>query len=481
MVSCDKKQTFHECELNILREAVDKIETSEGSKMVKNPDVQRMISIVEDFLRNKELICYGGTAINNILPEHDQFYNKNVDLPDYDFFSKNALDNAKELADIYVKAGYEEVEAKSGMHPGTFKVFVNFVPIADITYLVDEIYDAIKKEAIEINGIFYTPPDYLRMSMYLELSRPKGDVSRWEKVLKRLTLLNKYYPLEGHKCDNQTIQRSLSNKNIDGKLLFEKLRQILVNQGVIFFGSMAVSVLTNTSGKKHQKINNIPDFDVLAIEPQRIATVVKERLKYLGLRDVKIHHNTSIGEVISEHYELKINGETVLMIYKPLACHSYNVVHYKNMDIKIATIDTMLSFYLAFLYSKRPYYNPDRIVCLATELFNIQRQNRLSQKGLLKRFTIDCYGKQETLDDIRGQKTQKFKELKNKRGTREYEKYFLKYLPNEKKRTKRTTRTTRTRKVKHVRKQKKTKKNSKNVKHARTRRRSHKHKKRSKR
>ena len=470
MVKCDKKQSFHECELNILRDAVDKIETSEGTKMVKNPDVQRMISIVEDFLRKKELICYGGTAINNILPEHDQFYNKNVDLPDYDFFSKNALDNAKELADIYVKEGYEEVEAKSGMHPGTYKVFVNFVPIADITYLVDEIYDAIKKEAIEINGIFYTPPDYLRMSMYLELSRPKGDVSRWEKVLKRLTLLNKYYPLEGFKCDKQITQRKMSNKRIDSDLLFNKLREILVNQGVIFFGSMAVSVLTNTSGKQHKKINKIPDFDVLAIEPQRIANVVKDRLKYLGLMGVTIKHNTSIGEVISEHYEIRVNGETVIMIYKPLACHSYNVVHYKNMAIKIATIDTMLSFYLAFLYSKRPYYNPDRIVCLATDLFNIQKTNRLSQKGLLKRFTIDCYGKQETLDDIRGHKTQKFKELKNKRGTREYEKYFLKYLPNEKKGTnpnktkKRPKKTKRVRKSKSKRRKNKTHKNkNKNI------------------
>ena len=109
MINCDKKQSFDECELSILRNAVDKIETIEGSRIVHNPDVQRMISIVEDYLRKKELICYGGTAINNILPEHDQFYNKNVNLPDYDFFSKDALKNAKELADIFVNEGYEEV------------------------------------------------------------------------------------------------------------------------------------------------------------------------------------------------------------------------------------------------------------------------------------------------------------------------------------------------------------------------------------
>ena len=28
-------------------------------------------------------------------------------------------------------------------------------------------------------------------------SRPDGDISRWEKVLKRLSLLNKHYPMKG--------------------------------------------------------------------------------------------------------------------------------------------------------------------------------------------------------------------------------------------------------------------------------------------
>ena len=47
-------------------------------------------------------ICYGGTAINNILPINDQFYDKSVELPDYDF-SPQPLKDAKKLADIYFK------------------------------------------------------------------------------------------------------------------------------------------------------------------------------------------------------------------------------------------------------------------------------------------------------------------------------------------------------------------------------------------
>jgi len=428
MTKCEKGLSFEDCELTILRNAVDEIENVEGTKMVKDPDVQKMIHIVEDFIRNKELICYGGTAINNILPEHDQFYNKSTDIPDYDFFTITPLDDAKQLADIFAKQGYTEVEAKAGAHYGTFKVFVNFVGIADITMLVPEIFNAIKKEAIRIDGILYTPPDYLRMSMYLELSRPKGDVSRWVKVLKRLTLLNKYYPLRGINCKSQHIQRKISDPNIDTEGLFVALRKILVNEGAVFFGSMAITVIKNTTGKK-KKIPQIPDFEILSKDPKRLATIVKENLRRYGLEDVKIIKRNGIGEIISPHYEITIYGDTALMIYEPMACHSYNVVHYKNMKIRIATIDTMLSFYLAFLYSKRPYYEPDRIVCLATDLFEIQKHNRLSQKGLLKRFSLTCIGKQETLEDMRSHKSKTFKQLANKKGTIEYDMYFLKYVP----------------------------------------------------
>ena len=105
----------------------------------------------------------------------------------------------------------------------------------------------------------------------------------------------------------------------------------------------------------------------------------------------------------------------------------------KNINLgKIATIDTMLSFYLAFTYVNRPYYDPNRIICMAEYLFKVQQYNRLSQKGLLKRFSISCYGKQLTLEGIREEKAKKFKELSNKRNGKEWEYHFLKYDPSKK-------------------------------------------------
>ena len=62
-------------------------------------------------------------------------------------------------------------------------------------------------------------------------------------------------------------------------------------------------------------------------------------------------------------------------------------------------------------------------------LFKVQQKNRLKQKGLLKRFSIDCYGEQTTLEKMRAEKIEKYKELKDKKGSREYEWFFLRYIP----------------------------------------------------
>ena len=429
-MSYDDK-SYNEKELAILRKAIDAAEKRTSRKIAGSPEIENIINIVEAFLRKEKLICYGGTAINNILPSEDQFYDKSIEIPDYDFFSNDALNDAKKLADIYTEKGFDEVEAKSGVHKGTYKVFVNYIPVADITQLELELYNNIKRDAISVAGILYTPPNYLRMSMYLELSRPKGDVSRWEKVLKRLTLLNKNYPLQGYKCNEQIFQRSLEDMSEeDSDNIYNVVKNSLINQGVIFFGGFA-----NTLYSKHmpnnlkKRLETIPDFDVLSENPDTCVTIIKERLMDIGISKIKIIKHPGLGEVIAPHYEIKVSKETIAFVYRPLACHSYNVINIKRNSIKIATIDTMLSFYLSFLYSDRPYYDDDRILCMAHYLFKVQQKNRLNQKGLLKRFSINCYGKQETLEDNRYKKADMFKKLKGNRNSKEYEEWFLKYNP----------------------------------------------------
>jgi hypothetical protein len=69
-------------------------------------------------------------------------------------------------------------------------------------------------------------------------------------------------------------------------------------------------------------------------------------------------------------------------------------------------------------------------------LFEVQEKNRLSQKGVLRRFSISCMGHQETIEEMRAEKAEKFKELKNKKGTAEYDSWFLRYRPADTKKDK---------------------------------------------
>ena len=429
-IECKRGMTFEECELTILRSAVDKAEKIYSKQIIDNPEIKKIIDIVENFLKSRQLICYGGTAINNILPVKDQFYDKELELPDYDFYSKNPVEDAKELADIYYSKGFIDVEAKAGVHHGTYKVFVNFMPVADITYLSEPLYEAIKKDAIKVKGILYAPANFLRMSMYLELSRPRGDVSRWEKVLKRLLLLNRNHPLKKKDCDKMSIQRRLDTKKIDAGKVFDIIRNTVVDNDGVFFGGYANTLYSRfLPNKLQKKFKKVPDFDVLSEHPLKLSEQIQKKLESNGLKKIRIYKHEGIGEIIAPHYEVAVDKETVIFIYEPLACHSYNIIKENDEDVRIATIDTMLSFYLAFLYSDRTYYDKDRILCMAKYLFEVQQHNRLKQESILKRFSMNCYGQQQTINKLREEKAEKYRQLKNKRGTAEYDEWFLKYNP----------------------------------------------------
>ena len=174
-----KQNKILEKEILLLQNAIE--EASKKKKnIVKSIIIKKIFNILEKFLKTNKFICYGGTAINNILPKDQQFYDRNIELPDYDFFSPNAINSCIELADLYYKNGFDEVEAKA-TYIGTYKVYVVLYLLL-ILQLDSEIFDKLQKDSIIKNGIHYAPPNYLRMAAYLELSRPDGDISRWGKM-----------------------------------------------------------------------------------------------------------------------------------------------------------------------------------------------------------------------------------------------------------------------------------------------------------
>jgi hypothetical protein len=293
-------------------------------------------------------------------------------------------------------------------------------------------------ETITIAGIKYAPPNYLRMSMYLELSRPSGDVSRWEKVLKRISLLNKYYPLTADKIDCNTIdfQRGLDIKENQPteETIYYLVRDSFIDQGVVFLGGYGTALYSKyMEYDQRRQVEKIPDFDVIAENPEKSAAIVRDKLLDAGHKNIKIVQHTPLGEVIPAHVEVSVNGDIIALIYKPIACHSYNKIYISEKTVLVATIDTMLSFYLAFLYADKAYFDKDRMLCMSSYLFEVEQKNKLEQKGLLKRFSLDCYGKQHTMEEMRAEKAHKYTELKGSSkpaDKKEFDMWFFKYDPS---------------------------------------------------
>jgi hypothetical protein len=401
----------------IAQEEIDKENASD-------PSVKKVLKIVERFIKTHRVMCYGGTAINNLLPKEDQFYNLSVDIPDYDFYSETPQVHAAKLADRIAKAGFKSVEVKPGMHLGTYKVFADYIGIADISSLDKPIFSKLWKESIVKDGIHYVPPNFLRMSVYLELSRPRGDVSRWKKVYGRIQKLNKHYPLTCPK-EEEVLEVFLKD---DTRKSIEKL---LVKEKVVLLGFNA-SILQD---KKEKGKWSLP-LDVLAT-PEQKSHVVKELLSYFEKYDnVSSKDYPAYAELIPAYTDI-IDPKTKLVlvrVYETNACHSYHVA---PNGLHIASIPTLLQFFLSTLYGPKELLDKpeQRFLCVAEHLMNLANNNLSRRYKLLT--PITCLGKQKGLIEMRAEKSELYEKLKGDRNSREFLESFFMYNPLEHNKTQR--------------------------------------------
>ncbi len=369
--------------------------------MASDPLVQSALKVVEDFLKTHSVLCYGGTAINNLLPPEDRFYNPEVEVPDYDFFSRTPQEHAMFLANKLKEIGIKNIEVKPGVHLGTFKVFADFEGVADITHLESLVFDRLWDENVTRNGIHYVSPDFLRMSMYLELSRPRGDVSRWKKVYERLLLLNKHYPIQckaGKTSPHPEIEKERK----------KEFRRILTEEPVVLLGATAAEV--------HLEKDLTTPAMFLA-EKETIEKLTKGRT-------VQFYEGS---EILPPLYNvIEEDGSVQFKFYETTACHSYHSIPGGG---KVASIPTILQFFFAYIYSaKGSSQNVANTLCIA------QRMVDLASHKPKRRFELltpkDCIGIQETKTDLRKNKSKLYEELSKDKNSAEFIQYFFTYDPH---------------------------------------------------
>ncbi len=383
-----------------IEEIANKLQKEIDKEIANDPLTKLSLGIVEDFLEDHRVMCYGGTAINNLLPAEDRFYDYEYDVPDYDFFSETPQEHAMMLANRLHEAGIKSVEVKPGIHLGTFKVFADYSGVADITFLEPEIFQRLWEEGITRNNVHYVTPDFLRMSMYLELSRPRGDVSRWTKVYDRLMRLNKHYPIV---CKREQAEEH-------SKLTREMKREIkdIVKRGdAILLGVTAAEVQLRQEWTTPVML--LADKEVIE--------------KYTKGKKVVYDEGTEI--LPPRHAIYEPDGSSHIRFYEATACHSY---HTMPDGTRVASIPTILQFFFAYIYSRVTKENAASMLCIAQRLMDVAHSKPTRRFAILT--PMDCFGKQDTLTDIRKEKAQLYEKLSKDKSSADYLRYFFTYSPN---------------------------------------------------
>jgi hypothetical protein len=386
-------------------------------EVANNPEVKKMMKIVREFIESHRVMCYGGTAINNLLPPEDQFYDVSVEIPDYDFFSETPQVHSAKLADRLASAGFGSVEVKPGMHLGTFKVFADYIPVADISHMDTAMFKKLWDDKVSKENIHYVPPNFLRMSMYLELSRPKGDVSRWKKVYDRLQLLNKHYPMT---CPGGS--EKVSDKYLDDDTRAH-IRQIMEDDKTVLLGFNA-SMLQVKNAKKWM----LP-LDLLAT-PDKVQGVAKKIAGVLEkIQSVKVREFPAYEELMPARIDIMTAEKEVLVrVYRTEACHSY---HQTPSGLMVASIPTLLQFFFSALYAPKEFLesqSEQRFLCTAEHLVNLANNTKRKYQILTP---LTCLGTQKDVISMRAEKSELFNKLKENKNSREFLELFFTYTPTD--------------------------------------------------
>lgn len=185
-------------------------------------DYKSFLNIIKKIIIERKLVMYGGMAIHYALKlkGHEGIYHEDR-LPDYDIYSSNFYKDSNEITLYIYNLGYTNVLSVTCQHVTTRTIKMGFNRLCDITQL--NYFN--KLPTLTYEDIVFVHPLFQRLSLYLVLSMPyafeRGEnlSFRYAKDVKRLALLDKYYPV-GEEEDNSKFN------TVDLKITVDKTRYI---------------------------------------------------------------------------------------------------------------------------------------------------------------------------------------------------------------------------------------------------------------
>tara|TARA_B110000971_G_C19966976_1_gene480717 strand:- start:64 stop:1416 length:1353 start_codon:yes stop_codon:yes gene_type:complete len=298
-----------------------------------------------NFIREKKRIIYGGFAQNSLIlmkNKNDGFY-KEIDTPDVEFYSYEPVKDLYDLCDYLKSKNFKYIQGASGVHTGTYKIYVNFTNYCDITYMPKNIYDNCKFiESPE--KVKFTHPNFMLLDIYRVFTDPMTSYSfRLDKTFKRYLKLYKYYPITS--ATNDIRFSKLSDENI----LKTIRKSIIHNSNYVVVGAYAYNYYVSKINKKDLIKINFYEIITENIAPNT-NKIYKILQKQFGSK-ITVKEYTPFFEFFDYRVEFLYENTVILRVYN----NNNRCIVYNESDKKKTKFGTN-QIVLLYLLSNYNYY-----------------------------------------------------------------------------------------------------------------------------
>lgn len=348
---------------------------------------------VVDFLKKYNVIVYGGTALNNRLPDSHKIYTE-TDLPDYDCYHYDALKCIKKLAIYLKKRKYRYIEVYEALHDKTYKLTVEFKQICDITLIDRSSYDRLNIDENIIHGLITCPIELTKSSFYLELSIPNSTLFRWNKIFDRLMLTEAVFVDKKITVNEITVPVSI-------KRLIAEIHSVLKSiEDVVICGNFAFNklrLIDDDNDDGYFFPSTIGCTQIIATNVKSTTDTIERILEKKQIPyKVEIHNGYLFPEVYNFTTTVASNEKiNICSVIKSEHCFTY----YPIDGYKIASHCTLLYVIYYFIF----FYKTGKI-----SLEEKNERNMLTNVAILLKNNLDvnaldilCEGQEKTLSVLK--------------------------------------------------------------------------------
>ena len=422
----EKIQHFYrEKDVNIITENLKNIQ--DGAQMIylKNneptfDEINKVYDIIKQYIRDNNLIIYGGYAQNELIKSkniEDMFYSE-ADTPDIEFYSTEPLKDLINLFDLLHKKEFKYVEGSEGVHPETYKIFVNFINYADCSYMPQNIFK--NMPTIEIDGMRMTHPHFMFIDALRVYVDPMTSYFRLSKTFPRFTKLIHHYPFNLNNIYNKIeYETTLGENTFDN--INNHIMSIVKELKLVIIGHKAFNRLIKKAKMKDDIYVQEPYISLISYNFIEDRNKILDKLRGKFGKNISFKKYNPFFQFTDKSVEFYYKNELILKLYgRNERCLVYDyskksnyyygsfqlvqlylLVNYFHGIIRQNNFikTTYLTLFTRLLYAKEKYLSDNDLTSLS--------------KSAFQEFTIKCLGKPINL--LRESRLKMMKNIKENR------------------------------------------------------------------